>query len=50
MCIEPDGSFSYKVDISGFQPNEVTVDVEGDNLVVKGQHKANNEREFFLIC
>jgi len=47
-----DGGFNYKVDASGFRPQELKVDVEGDDLVVRGEHREENhgeqvERTFF---
>nr|CAD2167899.1 unnamed protein product [Meloidogyne enterolobii] len=38
MKIEPNGDFTYKVDVSGFRPEEVTVEIEGNEVVVTGEH------------
>uniref|UniRef100_A0A914ICN0 SHSP domain-containing protein n=1 Tax=Globodera rostochiensis TaxID=31243 RepID=A0A914ICN0_GLORO len=40
------GNFTYSVDTSGFRPEELNVSIEGDELVVHGEHKqeaANGE-------
>ena len=40
--VQPNGDFSYRVDTNGFQPDELTVQVEGDEITVRGQHKKTN--------
>jgi len=52
LSVEKNGDFSYKVDASGFKPEELTVNVEGDEITVRGHHteSANGEtveRSFF---
>uniref|UniRef100_A0A915CVJ3 SHSP domain-containing protein n=1 Tax=Ditylenchus dipsaci TaxID=166011 RepID=A0A915CVJ3_9BILA len=39
------GEFNYRVDVSGFRPEEMNVNVEGDDIIVQGQHKSGNEDE-----
>jgi hypothetical protein len=39
LTVDKSGGFIYHVDTSGFQPNEVNVSVEGEQIVVTGEHK-----------
>uniref|UniRef100_A0A7E4V6S3 SHSP domain-containing protein n=1 Tax=Panagrellus redivivus TaxID=6233 RepID=A0A7E4V6S3_PANRE len=43
--MNPDGGFDYTVNIEGFQPNELHVDLEGDQIVVRGEHAEIHEGE-----
>uniref|UniRef100_A0A915MBY2 SHSP domain-containing protein n=1 Tax=Meloidogyne javanica TaxID=6303 RepID=A0A915MBY2_MELJA len=46
MKIEPNGDFTYKVDVSGFRPEELNVEIEGNEVVVTGEHfNKQNEGE-----
>jgi HSP20 family molecular chaperone IbpA len=44
LKIEPSGEFSYKVDASGFRPEELSVEVHGKEVVIKGEHIEKTER------
>uniref|UniRef100_A0A915EX28 SHSP domain-containing protein n=1 Tax=Ditylenchus dipsaci TaxID=166011 RepID=A0A915EX28_9BILA len=35
----------YRVDVSGFGPNELKVDVKGDDIIVVGEHKSDTHHE-----
>ena len=37
------GDLTYQVDVSGFHPDELKVDLHGDEIVIKGEHKEQNE-------
>jgi len=43
MKIEPNGDFTYKVDVSGFRPEEMTVEVQGNEVVITGEHREQNQ-------
>ncbi|KAF7638993.1 SHSP domain-containing protein [Meloidogyne graminicola] len=45
MEIEPNGDFTYKVDASGFRPEELTVEVQGNEVVISGEHREKNQGE-----
>jgi HSP20 family molecular chaperone IbpA len=34
---------SYKVDVSGFRPEELKVELGNNEIVVQGEHKEQNE-------
>ena len=40
-----DKGFRYRVDCRGFSPEELKVDVEGDALVIRADHKSEKEDE-----
>ena len=40
-----EGDFTYKVDVSGFHPEELEVNIEGEDIVVHGQHRSQNDNE-----
>jgi HSP20 family molecular chaperone IbpA len=37
------GEFTYKVDASGFRPEELKVELQGNEIVLQGEHKEQNE-------
>jgi HSP20 family molecular chaperone IbpA len=37
------GDLTYQVDVSGFRPEELKVSVEGDEIVIEGEHKEQAE-------
>jgi len=39
---EESGGFTYQLDASGFHPSELKVLVEGDDVVVSGEHRESN--------
>nr|CAD2201777.1 unnamed protein product [Meloidogyne enterolobii] len=45
MKIEPNGDFTYKVDASGFRPEELKVEVHGNEVVISGDHREENQGE-----
>ncbi|KAI1723809.1 hsp20/alpha crystallin family domain-containing protein [Ditylenchus destructor] len=45
LSLGDNGEFKYQVDVSGFHPEELEVNIEGDDIVVRGQHQSRNEDE-----
>ncbi|KAF7629856.1 SHSP domain-containing protein [Meloidogyne graminicola] len=45
LMIEPNGDFTYKVDASGFRPEELKVEVHGNEIVISGEHQEKNQGE-----
>jgi HSP20 family molecular chaperone IbpA len=45
ISFDDQGNFTYQVDVSGFGRNELTVDIEGDDIKIKGEHKASSHHE-----
>uniref|UniRef100_A0AC34RMT9 SHSP domain-containing protein n=1 Tax=Panagrolaimus sp. JU765 TaxID=591449 RepID=A0AC34RMT9_9BILA len=45
LSVQPNGDFNYAVNVGGFKPEELKVDIEGDELVVKGDHKEHHNGE-----
>ncbi|KAE9554330.1 hypothetical protein FO519_002440 [Halicephalobus sp. NKZ332] len=45
LSVKPNGDFDYKVNASGFKPEELKVDLEGEELVVRGEHNDTKENE-----
>ena len=43
--VTDDKGFRYRVDCRGFSPEELKVAVEGDALVIRGEHKSEKENE-----
>ncbi|KAL3093819.1 hypothetical protein niasHT_021648 [Heterodera trifolii] len=39
------GDFTYKVDVGGFRPEEINVEVVGNEIVVNGEHREQNDNE-----
>lgn len=39
------GELTYQVNISGFHPNELSVEMEGDDIVIQGEHKEQKDAE-----
>ena len=46
--IEPNGDFAYKVDASGFRPEELSVEIHGNGIVIKGEHREQNRGIYWL--
>jgi len=42
LTMGKDGGFNYRLDTSGFQPAELKVKVEGEFIVVSGEHRESN--------
>ena len=40
-----DGNFSWKCNVAGYKPEELKVDLEGNQLVVRGEHEESREGE-----
>jgi len=38
---EKDGKFAVKVDLSGFKPEEITVQLRGNEMTITGEHKSD---------
>ena len=45
FTVQPNGDFNYQVNASGFKPEELKVDIEGEDLVVRGEHSETKENE-----
>ena len=43
MKVDEQGNLTYKVDVSGFRPEELNVEVQGNEIVVRGEHKEQNQ-------
>ncbi|KAI1704370.1 hsp20/alpha crystallin family domain-containing protein [Ditylenchus destructor] len=37
--------FSFKCNVAGYRPDELKVDLQGDQLVIQGEHQHNDERQ-----
>ncbi|KAI1710126.1 hsp20/alpha crystallin family domain-containing protein [Ditylenchus destructor] len=37
--------FSFKCNVAGYRPEELQVDLQGDQLVIQGEHQHNDERQ-----
>ncbi|KAI1698282.1 hypothetical protein DdX_17990 [Ditylenchus destructor] len=46
LTFDEEGNFTYKVDVQGYRKEELSVDVMGDDIKVKAEHKANTEGGF----
>ena len=44
------GELTYQVNISGFHPNELSVEMEGDDIVIQGEHKEQKDGNASFIC
>ena len=42
---ETNGDFEVKVDVPGFEPDEIDVEVTGDTLRISGEHKEEKEEK-----
>lgn len=42
--IGKDGSFTYKIDVSGFKQDELKVEADETHFYVTGNHKSENQR------
>ena len=40
-----DGKFQYGCDVGGFRPEELKVDMVGDEVVVEGEHKHEDDKQ-----
>uniref|UniRef100_A0A914CIS3 SHSP domain-containing protein n=1 Tax=Acrobeloides nanus TaxID=290746 RepID=A0A914CIS3_9BILA len=45
LAIKENGDFEYKVDASGFRPEELKVDLEGDEIIITANHEEKHEHE-----
>uniref|UniRef100_A0A183BHY4 SHSP domain-containing protein n=1 Tax=Globodera pallida TaxID=36090 RepID=A0A183BHY4_GLOPA len=45
LSMSDSGELSYKVDVSGFRPEEVNVELKGNEIVVEGEHREQNQGE-----
>jgi HSP20 family molecular chaperone IbpA len=45
LDVTEDGKFQFGCEIDGFRPEELKVDLEGDEVVVQGEHKYEDERQ-----
>uniref|UniRef100_A0AC34Q9E0 SHSP domain-containing protein n=1 Tax=Panagrolaimus sp. JU765 TaxID=591449 RepID=A0AC34Q9E0_9BILA len=43
-AIAPNGEFQYRIDAPGFKPDELGVDIQGNEVVVSGQHHEKTGR------
>ncbi|KAI1721925.1 hsp20/alpha crystallin family domain-containing protein [Ditylenchus destructor] len=45
LTFDEEGNFVYKVDVQGYRKEELSVDVVGDDVKVRGEHKSETEGE-----
>uniref|UniRef100_A0A914E7B0 SHSP domain-containing protein n=1 Tax=Acrobeloides nanus TaxID=290746 RepID=A0A914E7B0_9BILA len=45
LTVKDNGDFEYKVDASGFRPEEVKVDLEGNDIIITANHEEKREHE-----
>uniref|UniRef100_A0A914H0H5 SHSP domain-containing protein n=1 Tax=Globodera rostochiensis TaxID=31243 RepID=A0A914H0H5_GLORO len=45
LRISDQGELSYKVNVNGFHPEEIKVELKGNEIVVQGEHREQNEGE-----
>ena len=45
LAMNEKGEFTYKVDASGFRPEELKVELQGNEIVLQGEHKEQNDGE-----
>uniref|UniRef100_A0A914H2D1 SHSP domain-containing protein n=1 Tax=Globodera rostochiensis TaxID=31243 RepID=A0A914H2D1_GLORO len=45
LSMSDKGELSYKVDVSGFRPEEVKVELKDNEIVVEGEHREQNDGE-----
>ncbi|KAI3415388.1 hypothetical protein GPALN_004996 [Globodera pallida] len=45
LRISDQGELSYKVNVNGFRPEEIKVELKGNEIVVQGEHREQNEGE-----
>jgi len=45
LTMGKEGGFTYQLDASGFHPNELKVSVEGEQIVVTGEHRESTDGE-----
>ncbi|KAI1710223.1 hsp20/alpha crystallin family domain-containing protein [Ditylenchus destructor] len=43
--IDDKGDFSFRCNVQGYRPEELKVDVHGDQLVIQGEHQHNDGRQ-----
>ncbi|KAE9552603.1 hypothetical protein FO519_004185 [Halicephalobus sp. NKZ332] len=43
FAVDENGVFKFNVDISGYQPEELKIDMEGKELVISGRHSSEDE-------
>ncbi|KAL3105497.1 hypothetical protein niasHT_026931 [Heterodera trifolii] len=45
LNVSDKGDLTYKVDVSGFRPEEINVEVLGNEIIVNGEHREQNDSE-----
>jgi len=45
LKIDPQGGFTYKINTQGFKPDELNVDLDGEQLIVSGKHMESSQNE-----
>lgn len=48
--VDPAKGYTYHCSVAGYCPEELQVDVEGNELVVKGEHKSRGEGQSLHRC
>ncbi|KAI1708546.1 hsp20/alpha crystallin family domain-containing protein [Ditylenchus destructor] len=43
--VDDKGDFTFRCNVQGYRPEELQVDVHGDQLVIKGEHQHNDGRQ-----
>lgn len=44
LTTDKQGGFGYQLDTSGFHPSELKVYVEGNQIIIAGDHKADHQQ------
>uniref|UniRef100_A0A183C1R2 SHSP domain-containing protein n=1 Tax=Globodera pallida TaxID=36090 RepID=A0A183C1R2_GLOPA len=45
LTMSDSGELSYKVDVSGFRPEEINVELKDNEIIVEGEHREQNQGE-----
>ena len=47
---DPSKGYTYRCSVAGYCPEELKVDVEGNELIIKGEHKSSGEGQSLQRC
>lgn len=49
LTFDDKGNMLYSVDIAGYRPEELQVNIEGDQVIIQAEHKSQTDSEFANI-
>jgi HSP20 family molecular chaperone IbpA len=49
LKIDDNGDLSYIADVSGYRREEISVEVQGNKILVSGEYKEQNEGKLHVI-